>query len=157
MSAAVRVESATRGDLSALVELLGRLFAQERELSPDPVRQRAGLSRILDDAAIGIIFVALDGSAGTRAVVGTCSLLFSVSTYLGAPAAWLEDVVVHPDWRARGVGTALLDAVKAFAHGRGIRRISLLTDFDNATAMRLYERVGFVRSTMVPMRLILEG
>ncbi len=156
MTRSIRVEPAARDDLPALVALLGALFAQEREFKPDAERQRTGLTRIFDNPAIGTIFVALDATAAARQVIGTCNLLFSESTYLGAPAAWLEDVVVHPDQRGHGVGTALLTAVKRYASSRGIKRISLLTDFDNAAAMHLYERAGFERSSMVPMRLMLD-
>lgn len=159
MNAPIRVEPAAHADLPALVSLLGVLFAQEREFRPDPERQRIGLTRILDNPAIGTIFVALEQSAAdreacadSRRVIGMCSLLFSESTFLGAAAAWLEDVIVHPDRRGAGAGTALLAAVKRYATGHGIRRISLLTDFDNEAAMRLYERAGFARSSMVPMR-----
>ncbi|MGQ0672875.1 MAG: GNAT family N-acetyltransferase, partial [Hyphomicrobium sp.] len=35
----------------------------------------------------------------------------------------------------------------------GCRRITLLTDGDNAAAHRFYERAGFTRSAMVPYRL----
>lgn len=153
----VRVEPARRDDLPALVALLGVLFAQEREFTPDPARQRIGLTRILDNPMIGTIFVALDESRGAREVIGMCNLLISESTFLGAPAAWLEDVVVRPDRRGSGIGAALLAAVRQHAQTRGIQRISLLTDFDNATAMRLYERAGFERSSMVAMRCYLRG
>jgi ribosomal protein S18 acetylase RimI-like enzyme len=41
--------------------------------------------------------------------------------------------------RARGIGTALLDAVKALGH----RRLWLVTTNDNVRAQRFFERSGF--------------
>jgi ribosomal protein S18 acetylase RimI-like enzyme len=37
----------------------------------------------------------------------------------------------------------LLDAVRAAAQERGALRLTLQTEDDNATALRLYERYGF--------------
>jgi GNAT superfamily N-acetyltransferase len=143
---------ATRDDLDALVALLGILFAQERELHPDPVRQRTGLSRILADPARGRIFVAEETATGT--VVATCALLASESTFLGGPVAWLEDVCVLPDRRGHGIGRALLEHALAWARASGLARVTLLTDHDNVTAQALYASLGFTRSSMTAMRVV---
>ncbi|MFN0300919.1 MAG: GNAT family N-acetyltransferase [Burkholderiales bacterium] len=151
---ALEISLATAKQLPALVELLGILFSQEREFMPDPARQRRGLERILANPSIGALFVAVDRTDRAARVIGMASLLYSESTFLGGPVGWLEDVVVHPQWRGQGVGTALIDHIKTFAREHGLLRITLLTDFDNARAIRRYENAGFVRSTMIPMRLV---
>jgi GNAT superfamily N-acetyltransferase len=151
---ALEISLATSKDLPALIELLGILFSQEREFMPDPARQRRGLERILSNPSTGALFVAIDRADRASRVVGMANLLYSESTFLGGPVAWLEDVVVHPQWRGQGVGTALIDRIKTFAREQGLLRITLLTDFDNATAIRRYESAGFTRSTMVPMRVV---
>ncbi len=151
---ALEISLATTEELPALVELLGILFGQEREFMPDPARQRRGLERILSNPSTGALFVAIDRADRASRVVGMANLLYSESTFLGGPVAWLEDVVVHPQWRGQGVGTALIDRIKTFAREQGLLRITLLTDFDNATAIRRYESAGFTRSTMVPMRVV---
>jgi len=149
----VDVRPADAADLPQLVALLGVLFSTEREFRPDPERQRRGLERILGNPATGTLFVArIDGR---DPIVGMCNLLHSESTFLGGPVAWLEDVVVAQHCRGRGVGSALLDHVKTHARSTGLLRLTLLTDHDNDRAIRLYERAGFVRSTMLPMRLVL--
>ena len=70
-------------------------------------------------------------------------------------AAWLEDLIVHPEWRAIGVGDRLLREAIHGAKLAGCKRLTLLTDESNTVAMRGYARAGFVRSRMVPMRLML--
>jgi ribosomal protein S18 acetylase RimI-like enzyme len=66
---------------------------------------------------------------------------------VGAALNWKEgyvkDLVVHPEWRGRGLGKALmLQTFEQFAR-RGVRRITLKTDSINPTqAWRLYERLG---------------
>jgi len=81
------------------------------------------------------------------------TILFTVSTAEGDRAAWLEDMVVHPDCRGRGIGRRLLNHALAEAKMAGCTRITLLTDGENHRAMRFYSRAGFVRSAMTPFRL----
>lgn len=52
-------------------------------------------------------------------------------------------IAVAPEWRGRGVGTALLQAGEAWAREQGAERMSLWVDGYNTGARRLYERVGY--------------
>ena len=88
-------------------------------------------------------------------IVAMVNLLYSVSTAIGERVATLEDMVVVPGARGSGIGSALLAYAIGFARDRGIKRITLLTDHDNAGAQRFYSRHGFVRSPMIPLRLSL--
>jgi len=142
------IDLAQRKDLPAMARLLSQLFSQEREFRPDLRRQRAGLSLILDDPGTGCLLVAR--SRGR--VLGMVSLLWSVSTALGGPVAWLEDLVVDRGWRGRGIGCDLLSHARSLALARGALRISLLTDAGNARAQALYTKAGFTPSPMVPLR-----
>jgi GNAT superfamily N-acetyltransferase len=145
------VEPATDGDIPALCELLALLFAQEAEFAPDASAQRRGLAGIIGDPRIGSILVAREDGAA----VGMVNLLFTVSTALGERVALLEDMVVAPAARGRGVGAELLAHAIAHARARGCRRITLLTDGANEAAQRFYARHGFAASGMLPMRLAL--
>jgi ribosomal protein S18 acetylase RimI-like enzyme len=144
-----RVRAARPSDIDAMVELLGCLFAQEADFTPDPDKQRRALALILANPAVGRLFVVAQG----RKVVGMVGLHFTVSTAEGGRVAWLEDLVVHPSCRGRGLGTILLREALAWARSRGLARITLLTDGDNARARRLYRRHGFRASAMHPLRL----
>ena len=141
--------AAGAADLEQLVELLGVLFAQEHELSPDADKQRRGLTLILGDPSIGTIYVAREGER----VLGSVSILRSVSTAEGGPAGHLEDFIVRPECRGRGIGARLLAYAAEQSRAAGLLRLILLTDGDNLNAQRLYERAGFTRSGMLPMRL----
>lgn len=149
----MEVSFATDADVPALCELLGVLFAQEVEFRPDPARQAAGLRAIIGHPDVGRVLVLRDGSAA----VGMVSLLFLPSAALGGRVALLEDMVVRPDRRGGGAGSRLLAAAVAAARDAGCLRITLLTDGDNAAAQQFYARHGCGRSTMLPMRLMLDG
>jgi ribosomal protein S18 acetylase RimI-like enzyme len=60
-----------------------------------------------------------------------------------AELGWVANLGVRPRWRRRGLGEALLHASFAELYARGLRRVGLGVDAQNATgALRLYERVG---------------
>ncbi len=146
----IRVRPATPSDRPQLVDLLGELFAQEAEFTPNPDAQARGLEALLADPAHAQILVA--ENTGTQEVLGMVSLLFTVSTALGTPVAWVEDVVVSENARGRGIGQHLMQGALELARQRGCRRLTLLTDRANQGAQRFYARFGFQVSTMVPMR-----
>ena len=52
-------------------------------------------------------------------------------------------LAVAPEWRGRGVGTALLRAAEDWARGQGAERMVLDLDVNNDGAPRLYEREGY--------------
>jgi len=141
--------AAGKADVEQLVELLGILFAQEAELSPDPDKQRRALELILAEPARARIYIARDG----HSVVAMAALHFTTSTAEGGKVAWFEDCIVHPEHRRKGIGKALLEYVIGQAKGEGALRVMLLTDGDNASAQALYRKAGFRDSSMLPMRL----
>jgi len=136
-------------DLEQLVELLGILFTQEAELSPDPQKQRRALEMILQDPSRARIYVAREGSK----VVAMAALHFTTSTAEGGKAAWFEDCIVRPEHRKKGIGKALLEYVVGQAMAEGALRVMLLTDGDNRSAQALYRKMGFADSSMLAMRL----
>lgn len=139
---------ATADELPVLVELLGMLFMQEHELSPDPEKQRLALELMLAEPARARVYVARAG----KKVLAMAALHFTVSTAEGGKTAWLEDCIVHPDYRRRGIGHALLTYVLEQARAAGATRVTLLTDGDNERAQALYKRLGFAPSSMLAMR-----
>jgi len=136
-------------DLPLLVELLGILFAQERELSPYAGKQLRALEMILADPAHARIYVARQH--GTA--IGMAALHFTTSTAEGGRVAGLEDCVVHPEQRGKGIGEKLLSYVLEQAKAEGALRVMLLTDGDNMRAQALYRKLGFAPSSMLAMRL----
>jgi GNAT superfamily N-acetyltransferase len=145
----IRYGDAGTDDIAQLAELLEVLFAQEAEFVPDRKKQERALRMILEDPMRGRIFVARDGAR----LVGMVSILRTVSTAEGGPAGLLEDLVVRPEARGKGLGSRLLAHAIAQARAEGLTRLTLLTDGDNFNAHRLYERAGFSFSSMRPMRL----
>jgi Acetyltransferases len=141
---------ATLADIDELAYLLNVLFTQDIEFEPDDEKQKSGLRQIIETPDCGeILTMKIDGK-----VVGMVSLLYSISTALGGKVATLEDMVIAEEFRQKGLGTELLSEAISFAKKRGCLRLTLLTDFDNETAIKFYQRAGFNLSKMVPLRLV---
>ncbi len=152
MNSSLHITPANLSDIPALCELLDILFSQEADFQPDREAQYRGLACILNSPETGLILTARQD----RRVVGMVSLLYTVSTALGARVALLEDMVVFPDARGAGVGSRLLDQAIRSARLNGCKRITLLTDRANESAQQFYQRHGFAFSAMIPLRLALD-
>lgn len=77
----------------------------------------------------------------------------AVVGYLGAYRGWLArnrgvlfvaHVGIRAAFRGRRIGTRLFEAVEAWAAARGIHRLELRVDEENARGLALYRRRGFV-------------
>ncbi len=146
------IRAAVENDVAKCAELLGLLFSQEHEFTPDAELQSRGLSLIINNPERGQIFVAeVDG-----VIQGMVMLLFTVSTFLGRKVALLEDMIVAPAWRGKGLGSRLIDHAMDFACREGFGRITLLTDKDNGVAQHFYSSKGFSESEMVVFRKLLD-
>jgi ribosomal-protein-alanine acetyltransferase len=67
---------------------------------------------------------------------------FLVARHL-APEWELENIVVAPSARRKGLGKRLLDALLAAARETGAEAVSLEVRESNAAARKLYEKAGF--------------
>jgi len=142
------VRIAESEDIGACVRLLGILFSQEHEFTPDQRKQETGLGMIIGNPSVGTVFVC----ESEEGIIGMAVLLNMVSTALGKKVVMLEDMIVEPAWRSKGIGALLLEHASRWARNEGYGRITLLTDGDNVPAHHFYEDHGFVRSSMVAYR-----
>lgn len=147
-SASVAIDFATADDLPHLADLLAELFALEKDFHSDRDRQLRGLRMILDDPALGRLFVlCIDGQ-----VAGMANALITISTAEGGRVLLLEDVIVHREYRGSGLGCRLVEHVMTWAREQGMTRITLLADRDNQAALDFYHKLGFAASHMVVLR-----
>lgn len=59
--------------------------------------------------------------------------------------AELITVAVHPDWQSKGVGRTIIDYMLEFLHTKNIATCFLEVRKDNAKAVELYMKTGFVQ------------
>jgi len=144
----ISIRKATAADVEALVPLLADLFSIEADFRPDVERQRRGLALLLAAPAQSLVLVAERGGE----VVGMVTVQLVVSTAEGALSGLLEDMVVAPAARGRGIGRRLLEAAEGWTRERGATRLQLLADRENGPALRFYERMGWRGTRLVCLR-----
>ena len=137
--------NARRADLPRILELLAAdSIASSRETP-------AGALTDAHEAAFAAIAASPDNDlivverAGE--VIGV--LQFTVIpglTYQGGSRALIEAVRVASACRSRGIGQALVEHAIDRARSRGCRLVQLTTDRRRESALRFYERLGFVAS-----------
>jgi len=142
---------ASREDIPFLCQLLSCLFEQEEEFAPSSFLQEKALTMIMEDPSIGHILVATNDDVP----IAMISILYSLSTALGGRVGVLEDMIVHPDFRVQGIGSALLEFATRFAKEQQLKRLTLLTDMSNKKAHSFYLKNGFIASKMTPFRKII--
>ncbi|HZW25349.1 MAG TPA: GNAT family N-acetyltransferase [Gallionella sp.] len=144
----MEIDFATAEDLPRLADLLAELFTLESDFKPERDKQLRGLQLILDNPALGRLFVLrADGQ-----VAGMANALITVSTAEGGRVLLLEDVIVSRVHRGGGYGRRLVEHVLGWAHEQGMTRVTLLADRDNHAALDFYRRLGFEPSHMTVLR-----
>lgn len=130
-------------------------------VAPADPRQRDALLG-LDHAAFPWLwwnsaeeFQVYSETPGTRLYLGT--LEQRPVAYLGVSVfpGWghLDRIAIDPAVQGRGLGHEALEFAIATMHRAGARRIALSTQLGNERSQRLYERVGFRRSSEFDYRL----
>jgi ribosomal protein S18 acetylase RimI-like enzyme len=75
--------------------------------------------------------------------VGIAVCFFGLSTFRARPLLNIHDLAVLPQYRGKGVGQALLEAVEDRARRKGCCKLTLEVLDDNTRARDLYRRFGF--------------
>jgi GNAT superfamily N-acetyltransferase len=134
----------------ALVEaLLAELGEEGQEFAQiDRLRLRDDLQR--DMAAASGRFLALLARDDSGTAIGVLTLSTSFAVYAGGEYGVIDEMYVRPEWRSRGVGRALVDAVVGIARQRGWFRLDVTGPNAAAApgpvadpALRFYLGLGF--------------
>lgn len=127
-----------RGDEARWRQLFDGYIAFYRSEVPADVIT-ATFERLLagSDGMKGLVAVDASGT-----LIGLVNMVFHRSTWSPTWYCYLEDLYVDPAVRGGGVGQALIEATYAEAGKRGATRTYWATQEHNATARKLYDRVG---------------
>ena len=86
------------------------------------------------------------GAYWNGSLAATCTLIVVPNlTRGGRSYGLIENVVTHPDYRRRGLGTAVLKNALQAAWERGCYKVVLLTASKTESTLRFYEKAGFER------------
>jgi ribosomal protein S18 acetylase RimI-like enzyme len=145
----ITIRPAKLSDIDQLVDLLSELFAIESDFVIDADKQACGLMRLLDiDTAC--IWVA--EAVQVQKVVGMCSIQTLISTAEGSSVGLLEDLIVAAEFRRQGIAAQLLVQAEAWAKKHGLKRLQLLADKNNQTALDFYAHQRWQSTQLMGLR-----
>ena len=104
---------------------------------PDDVLAR--LIPGLKSLPTSLVFLAY---AGDRPV-GCATCCRGFSSFMGQPLINIHDLALLPDFRGRGIGPRLLQAVERKARELGCGKVTLEVQEQNGRARQTYEKAGF--------------
>jgi GNAT superfamily N-acetyltransferase len=124
-------------ELSNLLGLYRHLHPDDPELA---VTELEGLwRRILADSQSHYLVAEVAGQ-----IVSTCTLAIILNlTRRARPYGLIENVVAHPDFRRRGIGTRILQAALELAWNHDCYKVILLTGRKDDATFRFYQQAGF--------------
>ena len=132
----VTIRNERPADAAAGEALLDRAYGAARHAKPS---QKLREGRLPAD---GLSLVALDNGV----IVGTLRL-WHVNAGAARPALLLGPLAVHPDWRNRGIGSALMRRALRLASLHGHGAVLLVGDAS------YYGRFGFSATTTIGLRM----
>lgn len=127
-------------DSAAIVELI-ESYALEPQGggAPLPVDVRERIVPGMKAIPGAVTFLAFHG----QQPVGAAICFPGFSTFAGRPLVNVHDLAVRKDFRGKGIGSQLLNAVEDFARSRGCSKVTLEVRDANPLAERLYRRRGY--------------
>jgi len=111
----------------------------EQASFPTPWPRQAFYNELIHNRFARYSVIQVDGR-----VVGYCGL------WLFLDEAHITNIAIHPRWRRRGLGEALLSYVMRRAKEWGACKMTLEVRVSNTVAQRLYKKMGFEPSGIRP-------
>jgi GNAT superfamily N-acetyltransferase len=140
----VTIGRVTEADLGELLPLM-RAYCDFYSVAPsDEALLRLSQALIADPEREGVQLLARDGGS-----VGFATIFWNWATTSAERIGVMNDLFVAPEARGQGVAEALIEACRAECAAHGARKLTWQTAPDNATAMKLYDRIGAVREQWV--------
>lgn len=138
----IEIRRADPRDAADIVEFQLLMARETEDLGLDRETVTRGVAAVFADPGKGVYWVA----ARDGRVVGSLLTTFEWSDWRNGTVLWVQSVYVPPEERGRGVYRALYERVKAeVQESPGLKGIRLYVDRRNATAQRVYERLGMTR------------
>jgi GNAT superfamily N-acetyltransferase len=129
----------TPESLDAALDLM-RLLYTEPGGEHDRARARRAMEWLFaHPEAGGAWFMEVAGEIAGYLVITAC---FSLE--FGGPFGLLDELYLTGPWRGKGLGARAIDFAEQWCRARGMDALRLEVSQENARALRLYRRAGFV-------------
>ncbi len=135
-----------RLELSTDTEMLWEMFSTLSETSLNNLvlpftRERIERWTSNIDYDKNLPILALIKEEGKQRIIGTASLSFNSAEAFKHKAEL--GITVHDDYQNIGLGTVMVHHLLEIARKKGLKKVYLLVNTDNARAIHIYEKCGF--------------
>ena len=138
METSLTIRKIREDELPSLLNLYRHLHPSDPELVVTNEVERLW-HRILSDSQLHYLVAEV-----AEQVVSSCTLaIISNLTCSARPYGLIENVVTHPDFRRRGIGTRILQAALELAWEQDCYKVMLLTGRKDEATLRFYQQAGF--------------
>lgn len=141
----VTIREATASDESEILTLL-RIYCDEAKTPLSDQHLLAGLKPLLTENNHGVVLV-----VESEGIVGYSILTWGWGIESGGQEALVDEMLIHPAQRGKGIGEQLLQASLQRAKQQGVKVVFLETEKDNPRSRDLYSRVGFEEESSIWM------
>jgi len=146
----IRDARASDGDAISSYNIRMAEETEGRTLAPEIIGP--GVQALLDDSTKGRYWVAEGGGK----VIGQLMVTYEWSDWRNGNIWWIQSVYIHPDWRRKGVFTALYHHVESLAATKpGVIGLRLYVEENNQRAQQTYEALGMTSPSYIVMESLL--
>jgi GNAT superfamily N-acetyltransferase len=133
------MRKASLNDIRLLVRMMTDFYS-DSPYTLNPARASKAFATLLADERLGQVWFIQSESKDVGYVVLT---LCHSMTY-GGPVGIVDDFFIEREFRGVGLGKAAMQELRSYCARQGIRAIHVETGRDNAPALAVYRRAGFV-------------
>ena len=132
------IRQAVSGDLNKILDFQLKMAEETEGLLLPPEKLRPGIEAALNDKNKGLYFMAETKGE----IAGSLMITREWSDWRNAWVAWIQSVYVRPEFRRKGIYSALYRHVKALVEKGEYAGIRLYVDKTNTAAQKTYSALG---------------
>jgi ribosomal protein S18 acetylase RimI-like enzyme len=137
----LKIEKITPTDIPSVIELMREFAAFENLSEYCEITNERLYAALFGENHVAEGLCSFDGDAA----IGYALFYSNFASFRGQRGLYLEDLYIKQEYRAKGVGEAMLRRIAAIAAERGFERLDLMVLDWNTPAVRFYEKLGGTR------------
>lgn len=134
----IKIRQAEKKDISSILSMIKELAEYEKLLHKVETTEHH-LEKVIfgENKFVEVLIAEYDNK-----ICGQTIFFKNFSTFVGKPGYYIEDLYVKPEYRGKGIGKALLDAVIDKAKENNFGRVEWVVLDWNTSAIEFYKNRG---------------
>ncbi|ELS33040.1 MULTISPECIES: GNAT family N-acetyltransferase [Pseudanabaena] len=126
-------------DIDPLMEIVQEFYQFENIKFDEPVVK--AFTALLSDEQFGVIWLICDRDQ----LIGYVALTFFFSMEYHGRCGLVDELYIREGYRGKGIGKQVFNLIEEYLQSQKMRSLSLVVDFWNEPAEKLYTKIGFRR------------